>query len=237
MLNSPLLQPGAYEPTTDDVDAVVRAGPKGAIAVAGIATLIVLRSGLPSISSCSCLAGCPHDRNSFPCARDSPTTASAVAARVEGRWATFCDRHSRVHWLAWLLMPVSGMRRCRSMRPRPSIPRRCISAASSSRAISAARSEPDGSVTVRIVGQQYSFTPQCILVPANTPIVFRATSADAIHGFLIEGSNINSMLIPGYISSLPARFDQPGEHLMPCQEFCGVGHQAMWAIGAGDRQS
>jgi cytochrome c oxidase subunit 2 len=67
-------------------------------------------------------------------------------------------------------------------------------------------------------------------VPANTPLVFRATSADAIHGFLIEGSNINSMLIPGYISSLPARFDQPGEHLMPCQEFCGVGHQAMWAI-------
>lgn len=90
--------------------------------------------------------------------------------------------------------------------------------------------EPDGSITVRAIGQQYSFTPQCILVPANTPIVFRATSADAIHGFLIEGSNINSMLIPGYISSLPARFDQPGEHLMPCQEFCGVGHQAMWAM-------
>ena len=25
--------------------------------------------------------------------------------------------------------------------------------------------EPDGSVTVRAIGQQYSFTPQCILVP------------------------------------------------------------------------
>jgi hypothetical protein len=38
MLNSP---PKTTEPH-DDVDAVVRAGPKGAIAVAGIATLIVL---------------------------------------------------------------------------------------------------------------------------------------------------------------------------------------------------
>ena len=32
--------------------------------------------------------------------------------------------------------------------------------------------EPDGSVTVRIVAQQYSFTPQCILVPANVPVRF-----------------------------------------------------------------
>jgi hypothetical protein len=43
MLNSPPL-PSTTEPKHDDdvVDAVVRAGPKGAIAVAGIATLIVL---------------------------------------------------------------------------------------------------------------------------------------------------------------------------------------------------
>jgi hypothetical protein len=40
MLNSPPLR-STTEPTDDDVDAVVRGGPKGAIAVAGIATLIV----------------------------------------------------------------------------------------------------------------------------------------------------------------------------------------------------
>ena len=89
--------------------------------------------------------------------------------------------------------------------------------------------EADGSVTVRAIGQQFSFTPQCILVPAGTPISFRATSADVVHGFLIEQTNINSMLVPGYISVLPAKFDTPGEHLMPCQEFCGIGHEGMWA--------
>jgi cytochrome c oxidase subunit II len=89
--------------------------------------------------------------------------------------------------------------------------------------------EADGSVTVRAIGQQFSFTPQCILVPADTPISFRATSADVVHGFLIDHTNINSMLVPGYVSALPAKFDTPGEHPMPCQEFCGIGHEGMWA--------
>jgi Heme/copper-type cytochrome/quinol oxidases, subunit 2 len=92
--------------------------------------------------------------------------------------------------------------------------------------------EPDGSVTVRAIGQQYSFTPQCILVPTGTPITFRMTSADVVHGFLITGTDINLMLVPGYIASLPARFETPGERTMPCHEFCGLGHEGMWG-GSG----
>jgi cytochrome c oxidase subunit 2 len=88
--------------------------------------------------------------------------------------------------------------------------------------------EADGSVTVRAIGQQYSFTPQCVVVPADTLVNFRATSADVVHGFLIEGTNINAMLVPGYVSVLPTRFNAPREHVMPCQEFCGIGHQGMW---------
>jgi cytochrome c oxidase subunit II len=88
--------------------------------------------------------------------------------------------------------------------------------------------EPDGSVTVRAIGQQYSFTPSCIVVPTDTPITFRATSADVVHGFLITGTNVNLMLVPGYVSSLKARFETPGERMMPCHEFCSVGHEGMW---------
>jgi cytochrome c oxidase subunit II len=88
--------------------------------------------------------------------------------------------------------------------------------------------EPDGAVTVRAIGQQYSFTPSCIVVPTDTPVTFRATSADVVHGFLIDGTNINLMLVPGYVSSLGARFEAPGERLMPCHEFCSVGHEGMW---------
>jgi cytochrome c oxidase subunit II len=88
--------------------------------------------------------------------------------------------------------------------------------------------EPDGSVLVRAIGQQYSFTPQCIVVPADTPVTFRSTSSDVVHGFLIEGTTVNTMLIPGYISTIATRFEGPGEHLMPCHEFCGIGHEGMW---------
>jgi cytochrome c oxidase subunit 2 len=88
--------------------------------------------------------------------------------------------------------------------------------------------QPDGSVIVRAIGQQYSFTPQCILVPTDTPINFRVTSADVVHGFLITGTAINLMLVPGYISSIPARFSTIGDRHMPCHEFCGLGHEGMW---------
>jgi cytochrome c oxidase subunit 2 len=89
--------------------------------------------------------------------------------------------------------------------------------------------EADGSVTVRAIGQQYSFTPQCIVVPTDTPVTIRATSADVVHGFLIEHSNINTMLVPGYVSTIATRFNSPGEVYIPCHEFCGVGHEGMWA--------
>lgn len=90
--------------------------------------------------------------------------------------------------------------------------------------------EPDGSVTVRAVGQQYSFTPNCIIVPVDTKVVIRATSADVVHGLLIQQTNVNTMLVPGYVSEQIARFPKTGDHLMPCQEFCSVGHEGMWAM-------
>jgi cytochrome c oxidase subunit II len=89
--------------------------------------------------------------------------------------------------------------------------------------------EADGSVTVRVLANQYSFTPQCLVVPAHTPLHLRGTAADVVHGFSISRSNVNMMLIPGYISNFQTRFEQPGEHVMPCHEFCGNGHAAMWA--------
>ncbi|MRX08670.1 cytochrome C oxidase subunit II [Pseudoduganella sp. FT25W] len=89
--------------------------------------------------------------------------------------------------------------------------------------------EADGSVTVRLVGSQYSFTPQCVVVPADTPIVIRATSADVVHGFSVTGTNVNVNLVPGYVSTFHARFQKTGDHTMPCHEFCGIGHAAMWA--------
>ena len=92
-----------------------------------------------------------------------------------------------------------------------------------------ARLRPDGSVIVRLIAQQYSFNPQCILIPINTRITFRGTSADVVHGFLVTGTNANAMLVPGYVTTFSTEFSHLGDRLMPCHEFCGTGHAAMWA--------
>ena len=88
--------------------------------------------------------------------------------------------------------------------------------------------EADGKVVVRLIAQQYSFEPQCLVVPAGVPVTFRATATDAIHGFVVEKSNANVMLVPGFVATFTTTFSKAGERLMPCHEYCGTGHEAMW---------
>ena len=92
-----------------------------------------------------------------------------------------------------------------------------------------AASEPDGSVTVRILAQQYTFVPQCVTVPSDTPVHFRLTSSDVTHGFFVEDTNTNAMVVPGFITDVRANFKHSGTYTMPCDEFCGYGHHAMAA--------
>lgn len=87
---------------------------------------------------------------------------------------------------------------------------------------------PDGKVMVRLIAQQYSFVPQCIVVPADMPVTFRGTATDAIHGFIVGKTNVNTMLVPGFVSTFTTTFHKAGEQLMPCHEYCGTGHEAMW---------
>lgn len=91
------------------------------------------------------------------------------------------------------------------------------------------RIESDGRVVVRLIAQQYSFTPQCIVVPVDTPVTFRGTATDAIHGFVVGKTNANTMLVPGFVATFTASFPRVGEQLMPCHEYCGTGHEGMWA--------
>ncbi|HKT93202.1 MAG TPA: cytochrome C oxidase subunit II [Paraburkholderia sp.] len=154
--------------------------------------------------------------------------SAEVAARVERRWATLMVAFVSLlvavvvfTGLHWAMMPPS---RVELVNPETLHLSGEFVESNLGSAV-----ETDGSVTVRILAQQYSFTPQCIVVPANTPITFRATSADVVHGFLVTDTNLNSMVEPGYISTFRTTFDKPADHLMPCHEYCGTGHQGMWA--------
>lgn len=87
----------------------------------------------------------------------------------------------------------------------------------------------DGGVTTRIVAAQFAFVPQCAVVPQGKPVTFRLATPDVIHGILVVGTNVNTMVVPGYVSEVQTVFAESGDYLMPCHEFCGLGHGEMMA--------
>ena len=88
---------------------------------------------------------------------------------------------------------------------------------------------PDGGVTVRIIATQFMFVPRCIAVPRGRRVTLRLAAPDVIHGILITGTNVNTMVVPGFVSQVYTEFTQSGDLLMPCHEYCGLGHSDMWA--------
>ncbi len=86
---------------------------------------------------------------------------------------------------------------------------------------------PDGSVLVSVVAQMFFFTPDPIEVPAGVPVTFRITSRDVLHGFLVVGTNANTMAVPGYVSQFTVTFDTPGTYPIACNEYCGIAHHMM----------
>lgn len=78
-----------------------------------------------------------------------------------------------------------------------------------------------------VVAQAFAFNPGEIRVPAGSEVTFTATTIDVLHGFAIEGTRLNMMLIPGQVARSTQRFDRPGEYLLVCHEYCGIGHHGM----------
>ena len=84
-----------------------------------------------------------------------------------------------------------------------------------------------GRYEVAMIAQLWLFLPNEIRVPAGSTVTFRIASRDVIHGFNIEGTNANIMLVPGQVSTVTVEFKQPGERLIICHEYCGIAHHAM----------
>ena len=91
------------------------------------------------------------------------------------------------------------------------------------------RVSADGQVTSRIVATQFTFQPRCLVLPANRPVTLR---------FATPGRDSRH---PGHRNQRQhhdrAGLRQPGAHrlhatgelLMPCHEYCGLGHSQMFA--------
>lgn len=86
----------------------------------------------------------------------------------------------------------------------------------------------DGGVTVRVIATQFMFVPRCIAVPRGRLVTLRFATPDVVHGLLITGTNVNTMVVPGFVSQVYTTFTRTGDLLMPCHEYCGLGHSDMW---------
>ncbi|GAB6932443.1 cytochrome c oxidase subunit II [Calditerricola satsumensis] len=80
-----------------------------------------------------------------------------------------------------------------------------------------------------LVAMAFGYQPNVIEVPAGATVHFKITTKDVVHGFQIPKTNVNAMVIPGYVSETSYTFKKPGEYLILCNEYCGVGHQMMMA--------
>lgn len=85
----------------------------------------------------------------------------------------------------------------------------------------------DNKYEVVMTLQAFSFNPGDIEIPAGAEVTFIMTSKDVVHGMQVVDTNINAMVMPGYIQKITQTFDKPGEYLVLCNEYCGTGHQHM----------
>ncbi len=82
---------------------------------------------------------------------------------------------------------------------------------------------------VHVAAFTFGFSPNVITVPAGASITFHIATKDVVHGFAIVDTDVNTMVIPGYVSVVVHTFAKKGTYLIVCNEYCGTGHQFMFA--------
>lgn len=85
---------------------------------------------------------------------------------------------------------------------------------------------PD-SYELHMISRMWSFQPSTVRLPVGSTVDLYVTSQDIIHGFKIDRKNVNLMAVPGAINYVRVTFDEPGEYLYACHEFCGAAHHTM----------
>ena len=87
----------------------------------------------------------------------------------------------------------------------------------------------DGSYEAYYVAEVFEFEPSRLEIQLGSTVDFYVTSADVVHGYFIPGTAINMMAVPGWVNHQPHTFRRSGEYLLICHEYCGIGHQNMFA--------
>jgi cytochrome c oxidase subunit 2 len=79
-----------------------------------------------------------------------------------------------------------------------------------------------------VLAARYTFYPELVLRAGEEYRIW-VSSTDALHGFSIVGGgqNINLQIAPQHVYGGTFTPEKPGEYLIVCNEYCGLGHHAM----------
>lgn len=95
-------------------------------------------------------------------------------------------------------------------------------------------------LVVNVTGQQWvwSFSypgshvqSNELMLPENREVEFRITSEDVTHGFWIVNMGVQVDANPGTITTIHTTPDRLGDFEIRCEQFCGLNHAFMDAIG------
>ncbi|MFA9556640.1 cytochrome c oxidase subunit II [Evansella sp. AB-rgal1] len=78
-----------------------------------------------------------------------------------------------------------------------------------------------------IIAQAFGYEPSVVEVPEGSTVIFQVTSKDVVHSFTIPETNVNFMVTPGHVNMATHTFNEPGEYLVLCNEYCGTMHHMM----------
>ncbi|MEX1256676.1 MAG: cytochrome C oxidase subunit II [Gemmatimonadota bacterium] len=80
-----------------------------------------------------------------------------------------------------------------------------------------------------IYASDLGFEPTEIRVPVGAEVIFKLTSRDQPHGFMIEATPVAFDVFPEGIAEATHTFTEVREHLVICHVYCGGGHEGMRA--------
>lgn len=92
-------------------------------------------------------------------------------------------------------------------------------------------SAPAEPVDVWLLAAQFYFEPDHLRLDAGQPYRFRMMAAETAHGASIQLGQGGRMirLRPGSVVETEMTFQEPGDYLVSCTVYCGLGHDVMQA--------
>jgi len=80
------------------------------------------------------------------------------------------------------------------------------------------------------LAKMWGFEPSRVRVPVGSTLDIYVTSKDVTHGFQIDGTNVNLMVVPFVVTNASVHFSKPGLYPVVCHEYCGAAHQKMSTV-------